>query len=332
MANSRKLLLLSLTFSAAACAADPSLLNLLMPDASMLFGANVERILESPIGKEIGTQIQGAPQLQQILKPTGFDPTHDLKEILVASTGKGRNPPVLVLVRGSFDAAKFRSFAVSSGAQPRDYEGVQILSNLNETYGAIAFLDDTLVAAGDLVQVRAAIHRRTQHTALAPELSSQIATLSDRYDVWGIADVPMTPMASGASNPNLKQLNDLLQSIERVSGGLKFGSSVDLALVLQMRSEKDAGRMQDSLRLLSGFVVASAQNPSGLKPGAVQIGGDAKTIRIAITVSEAELKKAYELRMARNAKKPPVAEDGGLVIQSSEKDMGTLALPPAKKD
>jgi hypothetical protein len=332
VAHSRNLLLLSLAFTAAACAADSSLLNLTMPDAGVLFGANVERILKSPIGKEIGAQIQGVPQLQEILNPTGFDPARDLKEILIASTGKGRSPSVLVLVRGSFDAAKFRSFAASAGSQSRDYEGVQILSDPKQSYGAIAFLDNTLAAAGDLDQVRAAIHRRAQHTALAPELSSQIAALSDRYDVWGVAAVPMTPMVSGASNPNFKQFGALLQSIEQVSGGLKFGSDVDLALVVLTRSEKDAGGIRDALRLLSGFAVASEQNPSGLKPGAIRIGADAKTVRIAVTVTEADLKKAYQLQMARNAKKPPVAQDGGLVIQSSEKDMGTVALPPARNE
>jgi hypothetical protein len=346
VANSRKLLVLLLAFSAAACAADSSLLNLLMPNADVLVGVNVERIMESAIGKEIGAQVQGAaPQVQQILKQTGFDPAHDLKEILIATTGKGKEPPVLILVRGSFDAAKVSSFFAGSGAQTENYEGVQILNNPKQGHSAAAFLDNTLAVGGDLDQVRAAIHRRTRQTALAPEQLSQIAALSDRYDVWVNAAVPMARTASGdskpnfASNPNFKQVADLLQSIERVSGGVKLSSSIDLALVILTRSEKDAGRIQDALGFLSMFVVANKQNPSGLKPGAFNVSADARTVRVSITVTEAELKKAYQLQMARNAEKPPalqrprpVPDDGGLMIQSSDKDMGTVALAPAQKD
>ena len=108
VAMSRKLLISSLALSAAAWAADPSLLDLVMPDARVLAGINVEKILASPFGKEIGPQIRtGSPELRQLLEQTGFDPTRDLKEVLVASTGEGPKPPALFLVRGSFDTAKF---------------------------------------------------------------------------------------------------------------------------------------------------------------------------------------------------------------------------------
>src|SRR5579863_6843189 len=86
-----KLLSVSLVFGAFAYAADPALLNLVMPDAKIFAGVNVERILASPIGKEIDSKIrEGAPQFQEILKQTGFDPRRDLKEILIAATAEGQ--------------------------------------------------------------------------------------------------------------------------------------------------------------------------------------------------------------------------------------------------
>ena len=94
MASLRNLFVVSFLSGTVAFGADSSLLTLVMPDAQVLCGANVERILKSEIGKEIGSQIQGKlPELQQAIQKTGFDPAKDLKEVLIAATGKGKNGP-----------------------------------------------------------------------------------------------------------------------------------------------------------------------------------------------------------------------------------------------
>ena len=73
MATSRRFISIFLAFGAIACAADPTLLNLVMPDAKVFFGVNVEKIVASPIGQQIRSQIrQAPPELQQIFTDTGF--------------------------------------------------------------------------------------------------------------------------------------------------------------------------------------------------------------------------------------------------------------------
>ncbi len=342
MATSRRLLGISLAFSAIACAADPTLLNLVMPDARVFFGANVQKILASPIGQQISSQIrQSAPEVQQILQSAGFDPTRDLKEILIASTGQGQNAPTLVLVRGSFDLAKLSSFASEAGGAPLNYEGVPILTHPARSSGAMAFPDSTTAIGGDLDQVQAAIRRRAHSASLSAELVAKVARLSERYDVWGFSTVSLANMAPGAPNPSFQQAADLLKSIQQVSGGVRFSPDMGLAAELVTRSQKDAESVRDALRFFSTFVAANQKNPSGLKPDALKVSVDAKTVRIALTITEEELKKAYQMQMARNAMRPatlpvthekPRPVDTGLVIQSSEKDMGVVTLPPAKQN
>jgi len=331
----------SLALSAATWAADPALLDLVMPDARVLAGVNVERILSSPFGKEIGSQIQtGSPELRQVLEQTGFNPTRDLKELLVASTGEGPRPPSLFLVRGSFDAAKFGSRIAGPRATTENYEGVQIMINAPQSGSSIAFPDNTLLIGGDLAEVRAAIHRRAHHTVLEARLASQIATLSARYDIWGISNVSLTELAARARKSNLQQLGDILQSIQRISGGVRFSPDVELAADVLTRNEKDAAGVRDALSFFSGLVAANQQNPSGLKPDAFKLSVDGRMVRIALTIPEEDLKKAYQMQMARMRAKakpaapasPRVADDGGLMIQSSDKDMGTVAVQPAKKN
>src|SRR5438105_14844610 len=97
----RRLVSISVAFSAMACAADPALLNLVMPEARVLFGVNVARIVQSPIGKSMGSQLQRMnPEVQRILSQTGFDPARDLEEILIAATGEGNKGTALILARG----------------------------------------------------------------------------------------------------------------------------------------------------------------------------------------------------------------------------------------
>ena len=333
MASTRKLLGISLACSAIACAADSALLNLVMPDARVLAGINIERVLASPLSKQLASQIQSAPpEIQQILATTGFDPTRDLKEVLIASTARGQNAPTLVMVRGSFDVAKFSSFA--GGQAFADYEGVPILTHpTNKSSGVLAFLGNTIAIGGDLEQVRQAIHRRKQGASLGSALAAKIAVLSERYDAWIISTVSLTDVASRANASNLQQFGELLKSIQEVSGGIRFGPSMELAAELVTRSEKDAGNVRDALQFVSGFLAGSPQNPSGLKPDALKVTLDDRSVLLTLTITEQELKKAYELQMARNkaaAPAKPRPADTGLVIQSSDTDMGTVRLPASK--
>jgi hypothetical protein len=340
VATLRKIFGISLVLSAAACAADTSLLDLVMPDAHVLVGANVEHILSSQIGKDIGSQIQNkVPDLQQILLKAGFDPTHDLQEILIAATGKGQNGPVLFLVRGSFDAAKVSAAAASTGRTPQIYEGVPIMDNPSQSNGAFAFLNGSIAVGGDLDQVKAAIRRRNHPAVLSSELASRVASLSDRYDIWALSTAPLSEMTSGASNPQMKQATDLARSIQQVSGGIKLTADLELAAELMTHNEKEATQLRDTLQFFSGLALASKQNRSGLDPQALKLTADAKTVRISVLVTAEQLKKAYEGQMARLehgatpvavVRKPP-AQDMGLTIQTSERDMGIVIVSPTKQ-
>ena len=339
MAILRKTFIVVLVFSAAACAADSSLLNLVMPDARVLVGVNVERILSSQIGKEISSQIQGrVPELQQILQKTGFDPTKDLQELLIAATGKGQNGPALFLVRGSFDAAKVSAAAASTGRTPQTYEGVQIMDNPSESKGAFAFLDGTIAVGGDLDQVKAAIRRQKHHTALNADLASRAASMSDRYDIWVLSTAPLNEMLPAGSNPQMKQASDLGKSIQQVSGGVKFSADLELAAELMTHNDQEAAQLRDTLGFFIGLAAASKQNPSGIDPKALKLTADAKTVRISVLLTGEQLKKAYEAQVARmqHAATPvaavvkPPAKELGLTIQTSERDMGTVIVSPTQ--
>src|ERR1700736_4789309 len=94
-------LLAAVTLTAAALqAADPALLNLVMPDATVMAGINVQKAKTTPFGQFLLTQMPTGSGLTEFTTATGFDPRQDLTEVLMASNAQQHDG--LVLARGTF--------------------------------------------------------------------------------------------------------------------------------------------------------------------------------------------------------------------------------------
>ena len=122
-------ILLVATLSATSCwvlpakAADPQLLGLVMPDAKVIAGINVNQAKATPFGIYVLGQI--APQdaaLQQLATLLDFDPRRDVSELLVASTAAAGHAG-LAVARGVFDPAKIAAAASSPGQSRRSTTG-----------------------------------------------------------------------------------------------------------------------------------------------------------------------------------------------------------------
>ena len=184
-------------------AADSALLDLIMPDAKIVFGANVSRIVASPLGKSFtaGKEAQVGAALAGFTAATGFNPARDLEEILVASTGGPKDAPTLVLLRGIFDKDRVRAFAKSNGANVSSYDGMEMFTGMRsmgagKVAGAFAVLDQTIAVGGPMDQVRAAIRSRSRGAKISADLSRKIAALSENYDIWAVSLAPPAGLAS----------------------------------------------------------------------------------------------------------------------------------------
>src|SRR5205085_10559328 len=135
---------------------------------------------------------------------------------------------------------------------------------------------------GDLDQVKAAIRRRNHASALDAALAAKVASISEHYDIWVVSATSMAGVASSLSDPNFKQMGDLLKSIQQISGGVKLGSDVELAAELVTHTEKDAARVADSLRLIAGLISLNQQGPSTIKQDDLKLTLEANTVRIAL--------------------------------------------------
>jgi hypothetical protein len=263
---------------------------MVMPDAKVIAGINVDSTRNSPFGTFMLSQLPASDAgFQKFVEASGFNPRADLQEVLMATTG-GHGTPLngaavtpeskvvaaakdgLILARGNFNVEKISALAKADGKQNVEtYNGAMLISDpKNGTASAMAFLDSKILVAGDLKNVKAAIDRRTQANTLDPELTNKVNSLSASQDAWVVSIAPLSALNAGAAggDPTLQGAlgGDLFKKITETSGGIKFGTLIQLTTELVAMDEKNATALSDVVKFLAGMVAMNAGPPKGAPP------------------------------------------------------------------
>jgi hypothetical protein len=288
-------------FSGLLPAADQQLVNLLMPDAKVVAGVNVDQAKTSPFGQFMLSRIQaGENGLGKLTGATGFDPRRDLREILMGTVGQPGHQG-LVLARGTFDATRILDAARAAGQTVENYKGVDILTGKEEsTTHALAFLDGSIAIAGDLDNVHGAIDRRSGNNSLDPALAAKIGLLSASLDAWSVSTVPMAALANQKIPTNLNGLlsSDVLKAVTQTSGGIKFGAIIQLSAEAVARSSQDAIALADVVRFLGNMVQSNAPTASAAAVTSLiqslDVKTDGSTVKLALAIPEDQLEKLMQ--------------------------------------
>jgi hypothetical protein len=293
-------------------AADPQLLGLVMPDAKVLAGVNVDQAKATPFGQYVLSQMQtpnaGMDKLKEL---TGFDPTRDVREVLMASNGGANDKVGLVLARGMFDPAKIAAAATAEKAITETYKGVTIIQDPKATHG-IAFLDSTIVVAGDLASVKGAIDRRTVAAPLPAAIAVQVNQWSTAQDAWAISTVPLAtlhPQVRPATPPNTPPgLNPILngqgafQSIQRAAAGVRFGALIVVTAEAQADTAQNAQSMSDALKLLASLAQMQASNDpvAASLLQSLQITASGNMLNLSVSLANDKLQDVVRPRKRNN--------------------------------
>jgi len=277
------------------------------PNTKVVFGVRVPAIVESSLFKDAGT---GAQQFSEdwlkVVAITGFDPLHDIDEILLASPADNEKAAALLVLRGRFDLER-----LSTGATR--YHGVARVGGGKDGKGVLALLDAATLLAGDTAAVHAAIGRRGQNAALDGALAARVQSLRERFDVWGTGERP-----EGFVSPTGK--NEQLESLDRFEFGVRITKGFELDAEIHVRSPKDADKMAATLQLIKAMMSAQAEPAPKID---LQVNGGA--IKISLAISEEGLKKMMAAR--RGATTHVVDRPGPPIIVSSE---STPSAPDGK--
>jgi hypothetical protein len=157
----------------------------------------------------------------------------------------------LVAARGTFDVARIVEAALSQGQTAEIYKGVEILGPQDKQ--SLAFLDATLAIAGEAVDVRAAIDRRSATVGIGADLAAQVNQLSTTEDAWFVTLVPPA---------HLQQVGATLNKVQQASGGVKFGANVVVTAQTVSQTDQDATALAETLKMLANIGQMGA--PKGL--------------------------------------------------------------------
>ncbi len=291
-------------------AANQNLLNLVMPDATVIAGINVLTAENSPFGQYVLSQFVGNSNFTVATTKLGFDPTKDVTEVLTASNGMKGSHSGLAMATGTFNVSAITTAAVTGGASSETYKGVPLLEDPKQM-GAVAFLSSTLAVAGDVASVKAAIDRQSAPQALPSPVLSQIKTLSAAEDAWFVTTVPVSTLlgpnalvAPGLSTDAKAQLN-IVSQIQSASGGVKFGANVAFNAVAQADNAQDATNLAGLIQLMANMLqLQGSNNPNAVLVGkAITASASGTAVTMSLTLPQAQFQA---LLKPQTAMKHPV--------------------------
>ena len=312
-------LFVSLLFAAASHAESALAIPGFLPqDTKVVIGVQVRALVASPISKAFVAGMSSNVNAADLLKLTaamGFNPLSDVDDVLIATSGKGENPPALVVAHGRFDRLQ-----APGGAM---YHGVEMHTAGSKKDSAWAVLDPSTAVAGDPALVRRAIDRRTTAPQLDPAVMTILNALRTQYDIWGYGQLNAASMPAAAKQQGL-------DAIDRFQFGVNVSSGLQLSATLHMRSSEDGQKLAAGARMLEAMV--KSQQPS-MQGAQFEIHAENETVKVALSISQEEMNKAIEARLhPESATARAQASPKPAGIQKHENgDAQVLTLPGAKQ-
>jgi hypothetical protein len=275
-----------------------------MPDSQVLAGLQVTQAKNSLFGQYVLSHLSvNDSKLQEFTAQTGFDPTQDVSEIVIASnfTQSASAKHWLVLADGTFNVSKITSAAQANGAVPTAYQGVNLVTHSAASGSeatAFAFFGSTRALAGDIASVKAAIDRKQSNAPADSTVLAKAQQVSANNDFWFVTLVPLSNFSGAIPDSNLSgaMQGNLFAAINQASGGVRFGDTVTISAEAVTRSEKDAQALVDVVKFFAGLVQLNKQNNGAAGQVAtlldtLQTSASGNTTTISLAIPEAQLEQ-----------------------------------------
>jgi hypothetical protein len=255
---------------------DTALLALVPPGMKVVSGLDFDRARSSEFGQYMTAKIHSNDQdLEHFVSETGFDPRHDLQQILFATSGpaeNGNTSKIAILARGNFDSDRITAAAKTKGITPQAFHGVDLFIDKSQHDGpsAFAFLGDGVGVMGDSETVKQIISNRATATALDPALEAAVSKVGSDNDAWFVSMLSGGFLANhinaqingDSGNHDAKQSmpqTQALQSVLQSTGGIQFGSTIRVSFDAVTRSPQDASSLADVVRFFASMVQMERQ-------------------------------------------------------------------------
>ena len=224
---------------------DNVLAKLVPADSQALFGARMEQLKTAPLFTKLVGE-QKISQLDAFAAETGFDPRRDVRDLLVASSGRP-NTGVL-LARGNFHVADVKNF------QKVKYRGY-VLSLTPKEDAGYCIMDSTLAIAGPTASMKAALDQYlSSKKDAATELLDQARAVPPQFQIWSVSTGGADFLANNLPHEgNAANFGKIFRSLENTHFQADLSRGLNATAQGQCHTEADAKSLNDAVRGLIGF-------------------------------------------------------------------------------
>lgn len=268
------------------------------PDATALAYADLRGIMDSDLRRQLAERLPERDAQDRLREELGIDVEQDIDHVVAGFVGSAPSSEgAFVLLRGRFDRSRIEAAALDHGAVAETFAGTRVLLTPGSGWmsgsagdadtdadrrGALAFLEDDLLAIGDEPGVRRALETRTTGDDVTGNdvLMQIVASLDGQHDAWvaGRFDA----MAVSDLPPTFAQL----ALVEWYS----IAASVDRTVAGELRAEARDDESATELRNAVQGAVSAARLMAGDDErltrllGSVQVAGVGRTVTLAFSV------------------------------------------------
>jgi hypothetical protein len=180
---------------------------------------------------------------------------------------------------------------VHDGGQLTVFVGPQPVEQAGSAFQSTA-LDPNTTAVGEAGAVQDAI-RQWNRSGNPSQLALEARSLSGEYDGWFLLLKPLENFTHNDSAPSSKYVTDLIQVVEQVSGGIRFGSVNELEIDIVTRSASDAASLAALVQWMPGLILLNG--PGMQERGLIEAAEDlvvrtnGRMVSISFTLSESRV-------------------------------------------
>jgi hypothetical protein len=234
---------------------DPALATLTPPDTTVLVGARLDKLRQSPTYQRHFADTH-FPVLDRFAEETGLDPKRDLWEILYASNGSNS----VLMTRGRFSPTDIEPRIQREGATRTAYRGYTLIGDENSS---IFFMNQTTALAGSTPALMRIINRQNGGLSygIPGSLMALVRTLPPDSQFWAVF-IGNTARLPVPDSSNLGNLNSLLRTVASGTLAADLRQGLNARAVVTCVSDADAKQTSDSLQgLLTIGRAASSKKP-----------------------------------------------------------------------
>jgi hypothetical protein len=294
---------------------DPALWRFIHPNAKALISIDWRRLGHSHVGTILREKFVNVPGAAI----PGIEFLDDVDRVVISSPGRdpageASEPPMLIVARGRFDAAKVRRVLIAHGAKAQMFNSIPVYRPQGKSKDmAFVVLDAQTILIGDARSVFASLER-TRMPAPPDEASSipaRAAEMDSNYEVWAL----ITGNGALASN-RLTELftgGGMGADAQAFEAGVSLRNGLAADIHLLFPSDAAAKSMASELsRLFKAAVKDKAGDPAMLDlEKKLKVTSDGAIAKISLRLTPQELEKSAQA-FATPRKQPDAGSVAGI--------------------